>query len=502
MRSAFRIVSLTVVTLCAALAVSAQDLGSANKLFGGSKPARPAVKKTTAKKKTAPASKPPVRVAATKKPADGTKAQAKRNVPAKTTAKKNAPASTEAKQPATKSHEITSPTGTKLSKPPADTTGTRTRFAEDRKPFPKPDEKKAAARLDDKKSALKVDKMSARPVETRISPADEGRFDELIEQGNSSRDNREYARAESIYKSAHAINPRDARAIYGLGNIYSDQQRWEEAENAYRTALQLEPSSALTHIALSYVLTQPLPVANLSDRYAEAEKLARRATELSPRNALALDQLGVAMEMRGEMGSETENAYRKALALDPSFAPAYAHLGRVLRRRGLTDQSKDAYAQATERSTDVGTTVLVAEVMQSEQHYGESIPLLRQALEADPRNPSALLMLGHALTIKGEYTEAESALHRALTVSSNGYQANVLLASLYMRQGAYELAENALLQAVRWAPAYENRQLAQQFVMLAQAYSKVGKSQQSQRAYAQAGRIDPDSGVVSGRFRQ
>ena len=498
MRSPIRIVSLTIVTLCAVFSISAQDLGSANKLFGSGAKTTSDKKASTSKKNSVAKRNTTAHGAtANRKPSNPPKASGKKIVRPKTNnsssttakhdVKKVETPAADTRSTSTRPREVTTPTGKKITRPAnAATDQART---EPRK-------------QDDKRSPSKVDNMAATPVEKRVTAADEARFEDLIQQGNTARDDREYARAESAYKNARTIKPRDARAIYGVGNVYSDQQRWEEAENAYRTALQLEPSSAMTHIALSYVLTQPLPVANLSDRYAEAEKLARRASELSPRSALAFDQLGVAMEMRGELGGETESAYRKALALDASFAPAYAHLGRLLRRRGLTDQSRDAYTQATERSTDVGTTVLVAEVMQSEQHYGESIPLLRQALAGDPRNPSALLMLGHALTVKGEYRDAETALRKALTVSSNGYQANLLLASLYMRQGAFELAENALLQALRWAPAYENRQLAQQFVMLAQGYSKAGKADQSRRAYAQAAKLDPDSGMVSGRFRQ
>jgi tetratricopeptide (TPR) repeat protein len=146
--------------------------------------------------------------------------------------------------------------------------------------------------------------------------------------------------------------------------------------------------------------------------------------------------------------------------------------------------------------------VLVAEVMQSEQRFGDSIPLLKQALDADPRNPGALMMLGRALTVAGQYKDAESVLQRALAVGSGGYAANSLLASLYSRQGAYELAENALLQALRTAPAYEHRQIAQGFITIAQGYTKAGKSQQAQRAYAKAAELDPESGALSGRFRQ
>ncbi|MBV9241135.1 MAG: tetratricopeptide repeat protein [Acidobacteria bacterium] len=460
MKAIIQAISLTIVMFAAVSMVASQDLGSANKLFGGSKPATPSSKKTTPKKVAGSRHASNHTAAARRKPASSSKTQARKNN--------------------RKSHDNSTATATRPSNPPVDKS-TRPRFSG--------------------KDGNGVTANNARPVETKVSPADEARFEGLIDQANNARDDRDYARAESLYRSARDVKPRDARAIYGLGNIYSDQQRWEESENAYRTALQLEPSSANTYVALSYVLTQPLAVSNLSDRYAEAEKLARRATELSPRSALAFDQLGTAMEMRGQVGAETENAYRRAVQLDPTFAPAYAHLGRLLRRRGMNDQSKEAYRQAVEHSTDVGTTVLVADVMQSEQRYADSVPLLKQVLDADPKNPSGLLMYGHALTVTGQYKDAEAALRKALTVSSDGYQANVLLASLYMRQGAYELAENALLQSLRWAPPYENRQVAQQFVILGQGYSKVGKSEQAQRAYSQAARLDPDRGMVSGRFR-
>jgi len=475
MKRSIGVVSLIVLTLATVVTLSAQDLGSANKLFGESKQPSNSGKKTPPKRKIALSRSSTL---AGNKSATPSKLVGKKTVRSRIKIKKNLATETEGKKiianpPSAKGAKVT-----KGLPSPADTS-TRQRF-----------------------SGKTETQTTSKLPETKVTAADEARFEDLIEQGNTSRDDRDYTRAETAYKNARAIKSRDARAIYGLGNLYSDQQRWEEAENAYRAALQLEPSSAMTYVVLSYVLTQPLAVANLSDRFAEAEKLARRATELSPRNGLAFDQLGVAMEMRGEMGPETEDIYRKAVALDPTFAPAYAHLGRLLHRRGMPDQSKEAYRQAVERSTDVGTTVLIADVMQSEQHYADSLPLLKQALEADPRNPSALLMLGHALIVTGQYKDAESTLQKALTVGSNGYQADLLLASLYMRQGAYELAENALLQALRWAPAYENRQLAQQFVMLGQGYSKTGKAQQSQRAYSQAAKLDPDSGMLSGRFRQ
>ena len=127
---------------------------------------------------------------------------------------------------------------------------------------------------------------------------------------------------------AKNLNPKDSRAVYGLGNLYSDQQRWEEAEQLYREAIALEPDNADSYIAISFVLTQPIIGKELSSRFIEAEKSARKAIELDAENPFAFDQLGVALELNGKIGSETRNTYLKAVKIDPQFALAYAHLGR------------------------------------------------------------------------------------------------------------------------------------------------------------------------------
>ena len=54
MKIIFRVVSLTILTLAAITAVSAQDLGSANKLFGNAKPAPETTKKSNGKKTVVP----------------------------------------------------------------------------------------------------------------------------------------------------------------------------------------------------------------------------------------------------------------------------------------------------------------------------------------------------------------------------------------------------------------------------------------------------------------
>ena len=321
-----------------------------------------------------------------------------------------------------------------------------------------------------------------------------GDFDELFEQsveeGNTARDARDYLRAEAAYRRAQNLKSNDSRAIYGLGNIYADQQRWEEAEKAYRQAILLEPDEAGAYIALSYVLTQPIATENLSERYTEAEKTARKAIQIDPRNAFAYDQLGVALELRGIISVETQNTYSRAIQLEPEFALAHAHLGRLLRRNGKMKESADAYAKAIKYSTDVPTMILVAEVMQSEQKFFESEQLLRRALAIDMKNPTALNMLGRALTTRNQFEEAEKILKRSAEVSPNSFVAYTLLGSLYLRRARLEDAEKSLNKALTVVSQNERRRLAQEFEAVGDAFMKAGKPRDAQRLYRQAVALD------------
>lgn len=458
-----RTLLLGIVLLVTAGLAAGQDLGSSNRLFGGSK--TPAKTKTTAKA-------PATAKAAPVRPGSAAKAKAK---PA---TRRSSPAVAKAGKPAASERTT--------AKTPAKTPAKKS--ADDPRPG------RAPGRFES------FSTRNSAPIPVRVSYETEARFEDLIEDGNIARDERNYAAAEAAYKQARPLKPADPRAIYGLGNLYSDQHRWEEAEAAYRSALRIDPSSAIPHIALSYVLTQPLAAPNLSERYEEAERLARRAILLAPSNALAFDQLGVSLELRGQIGSETESAYRRAILLNPSFAPAHAHLGRLLRRRGLAKESAAAYKEAVERADNAASKVLVAEVMQSEQRFAESEKLLAKALEDDPRNPSGLLLMARALTAQGKFSDAERTLRSVLSVNPNSFAAYSLLGSLYLRQGKIELAETSLLSAARLVSPLERRLLSQQFETVGDAYMKNARRLQAERAYRKAMDFDADSATLAGKL--
>jgi tetratricopeptide (TPR) repeat protein len=321
----------------------------------------------------------------------------------------------------------------------------------------------------------------------------EDRIEDSLAKGNEFRDSRRFAEAQSAYESVLKFKPNDARAAYGLGNIYSDQQRWEEAESSYRNAVEWNPSNVDALVALSVVLVQPRSGASNAKRFADAEMFARRAVQLEPRNAVAWDRLGVALQARGLFNNETEHAYRRAVELDPQFPVAYAHLARVLNRMDRRDEAAPLYEKATTLAKDPATLNLIAESLQAEQQWENSGPVLKRALELDGRNPTALLLMGRMLVAFKRYQEAEPYLKTATQVSPRAFQPFNLLGRVYLALDRNEEAEETYERAAGFASPGDKKQLSGAFGFegVGDGYTKVKKKASAARAYKRALELDP-----------
>jgi tetratricopeptide (TPR) repeat protein len=331
---------------------------------------------------------------------------------------------------------------------------------------------------------------------TRPNPADvEEKFEDALAAGNDARDARKFAAAEDSYRAALKIKPRDARALYGLGNVFTDQQLWVDAETSYRQAVDLAPSSAEALVALSFVLVQPRTGAMNAQRFAEAEAFARRATQLQPQNATAFDRLGVAMMARSIFNRDTEAAFRRAVELDPNFVVAQVHLARVLRRLNRWDEAEPLYRAAIDQAKDAPTLVLIAEAIQSEQRWNDSDPVLRRALQLDARNPGALFLLGRMLAVNGKYGEAETPLKAAIEVNPKNFPARNILGRVYLGLQRYDDAFSTYDQAVELASDADRKQLAGAFGFggVGDGYLNAGRPRDAVRAYQRALQLDPNN---------
>jgi len=351
-----------------------------------------------------------------------------------------------------------------------------------------------------KKSAGPKTTTGTKPVNrttgpTRAKASNSERIEELLDKGNESRDARKFADAETAYKDVLKLNPRDARAAYGLGNVYSDQQRWDDAEAAYRNSVAWAPKDADAHIALSVVLVQPIPGGDNAKRLADAEMFARRSVQIDPQNAVGWDRLGVALQARGLLNSETEHSYRRAIELDPQFGVAYAHLARMLNRAGKPGEAAPLYEKATELAKDPATLNLIADSLQGEQLWPQSEPVLKRALELDPNNLTSLLLMGRYLIVYKRFQEAEPYLKSATEVASRAFQPFNLLGRAYLGMDRFSDAEATYERASTLAASAEKKQLAGIFGFegVGDGYLKSNQKDKAVRAYQRALELDPNN---------
>lgn len=112
--------------------------------------------------------------------------------------------------------------------------------------------------------------------------------------------------------------PRNVAALVRRGDALAALDRRTEAGASYAKALEVEPRNGRAILGLGRV--------RLTEDPAAAEGLFVQATNLDPRDAVALCDLGVARDMQGHHDA-AQQAYRSALAAAPSSVAAQVNLG-------------------------------------------------------------------------------------------------------------------------------------------------------------------------------
>lgn len=166
----------------------------------------------------------------------------------------------------------------------------------------------------------------------------------------AKRDHASLLRAISYFRQATAIDPDYARAYVGLADSYlllpwmgptPRAEAHEQARAALGRALLLEPDSAEAHASRGNQLLE------IDWRFAEAEQAFRRALELDPRNASAHQWLAELL-MLSRRFAEAEAEMQLALELEPLSAAVHKNRGKVLYYARRYAEAAAAYSKAIE----------------------------------------------------------------------------------------------------------------------------------------------------------
>jgi predicted O-linked N-acetylglucosamine transferase (SPINDLY family) len=245
--------------------------------------------------------------------------------------------------------------------------------------------------------------------------------------------------------------------------------------------------------------TTAQPPASVSQAKAGAALAAWRAGRASPEDVLPLlrqatasaadhGNLGAVLHAAGKQHA-AETALRRAIMLDPGFAPAHFDLGNLLADAGRLEEAASTYRDAIRIKPDhaeawqgLGTTLLRGGDSQA------AADAFRQAVQHAPEWAEAQAGLGRSLLQLEQYDAAERALRAALALDPGHPVARGHLGALLLRTGHPVAAEAASRQAIAAAPT-DHRWVAD----LAAALQTQGRHAEGEACCRAALALRPDS---------
>ena len=196
-----------------------------------------------------------------------------------------------------------------------------------------------------------------------------------------------------------------------LGDLLCREGRFAEGTAELKAALALDPGNWPIVLRLGTALASSGP-----ERHGEAMDCFRRVIALSPGNAVAHLQLGLAFWRRGDAAPAIALAERAA-RLDPKLAAAHGALGAMLRGAGRTlDAVASLRAALALNAEDAAACFHLGMCLSAldDKAQQEGLQYLRRAIALVPRNLLAHRQLAWVLSENGSREEALAAYRAAL----------------------------------------------------------------------------------------
>jgi tetratricopeptide (TPR) repeat protein len=225
-----------------------------------------------------------------------------------------------------------------------------------------------------------------------------------------------------VYRGGVKAPDASADAHYLLGRLL----RGASSTGEFRAALKADPRHFLAMCGLGAELTR-------SRSWGEAKSVLESAAKERPTSGAPVNALGRLEEARGKT-AEAEKLYRAAIELDPALTMARVNLGVLLLGAGKKD---------------------------------DAMKTLQEAASKAPKDPMPLVAIGMAHAAAKDYKAASDAYRKAASVDQGDVTSLNLLANAYVDLDMPDLADDALKQALKRAPACVETQVNLAYVRMA-----------------------------------
>jgi tetratricopeptide (TPR) repeat protein len=305
-------------------------------------------------------------------------------------------------------------------------------------------------------------------------------------------DQRDFEAARPLLQKYLSQNPGDARAFFDLGYVEDAGGHEDAAAADYRKAIAADPKQFEARLALGLLLAHQA-------KFDEAREQLKQATLLSPEPPNPAAQ-AEAFRSLAELDRSSDppaarDALMAALRLSPETPNDLLLTAQIAEANGDLELAQTAYQRvlashpAVSAGMQSAANAGLAQLLLKQQKYSDAEPLLKSALERDPRDPGLNAQLATALLAQGKSDEALPVLETLQQLEPGNASVDQMLADAYSQAGHPEKAE----------PIYAKMALAQpnnEDILAGQGENLVREKQypQAQTVLERAVQLKPSDG--------
>jgi tetratricopeptide (TPR) repeat protein len=257
----------------------------------------------------------------------------------------------------------------------------------------------------------------------------------------------------------------EARALFVEARRMSENLRVLDARPLLEQAIAIDPTFASAYFLLATTAPSPeeffsnleMAVAHM-DHASEGERLLiqanqagvdgradeqlallREVVEKYPGDARAHNALAGQLFFARQEYDAAIAEYQQALAIDPTYSPAYNQMGYAARAAGRFDEAEQAFRKYIEvLPSEPNPYDSYAEFLMKMGRFEESIAQYRKALEADSTFTASDIGIAHNQMFLGQGSEARATMDAMFANAANdGIRTNALLwkAAAWLHEG-------------------------------------------------------------------
>lgn len=278
--------------------------------------------------------------------------------------------------------------------------------------------------------------------------------------------------ARAFFEESLKYNPRNAVAVYGLGEVFDDLGKEDEALASYEKALEFDQDLTEIYVPLGIIYYR-------KGEIAKADPHLTKAVAASPENAEAQYYVGL-VRYAQTRNDEALTAFMKASQINKDDAESHYYAGKAFKRLSREKEAVAEFEEAVrlkpkyfEANFDLGA------ISYELENYPAAVNHFKEATRLKNDNIEAYSNLGDAYRQVGNFNDAEASYNLALTfIARDKNYSREETAQIYSYAG-YVIGRQCEINtrksmACSWARAIKNLEKAAELSPNAADYTNLG----------------------------